>query len=89
MEIPKVTCTLTELRKLEVINLCNGKRLGTICDVEMNLFQGAITALLLPKPFDLKTVFQPEDDKWILIPWHKIERIGSDTILVRLTEEIL
>ena len=88
MDIPKITCTLADLKKLEVINLCDGKRLGSVCDVEMNLFQGTITALILTKPFDLKTVFRPEEDKWIPIPWHRIERIGSDTILVRLSEDL-
>lgn len=88
MGIPKNVCTLSELKKLEVINLSDGKNLGNVCDVEMDLFQGCITALMVPKPFDIKTVFQSEGGRMICIPWHRIERIGSDTILVRLPETI-
>ena len=87
MEIPKTVCTLTELKRLEVINLCDGKRLGSVCDVEMDLVRGVITALILPRPFDLKNLFQGEAERTLRIPWHRIERIGSDTILVRLPEE--
>ncbi|MBQ3865558.1 MAG: YlmC/YmxH family sporulation protein [Clostridia bacterium] len=86
MEIPKTICTIQELKKLEVINLCDGKKMGAVCDVEMDLFQGSITALILPKPFDIKEIFQSEETKMIRIPWHRIERIGSDTILVRFQE---
>ena len=86
MVLPKGVCTLSELKKLEVINLNDGKNLGNVCDVEMDLFQGCITALIVPKPFDIKTIFQQETSKVIRIPWHRIERIGEDTILARVPE---
>ena len=82
-------CTLSEIKKLQVINLCDGKNLGNVCDIEMNLYQGNITALIVPKPFDIRTAFQFVEDKAIRIPWHRIERIGADTILARVTEEKL
>ena len=87
MDIPKNICTLGELKKLEVINVCDGKCMGVICDVEMDLFVGNITALIMPKPFDFKEVFQPEEKRTIRIPWCRIERIGCDTILVRFPED--
>ena len=86
MEIPKTVCTLSELKKLEGVNLCDGKVLGRVCDVEMDLLQGRVTALILPRPFDLRSVFQAASDKMIFVPWHRIERIGSDTILARVPE---
>ena len=86
MDLPKSVCTLSELKKLEVINLNDGRNLGNVCDVEMDLYQGRITALIVPKPFDIRTVFQQENNKVIRIPWHRIERIGEDTILARLPE---
>ena len=33
MERTKTVCTLSELKKLDVVNLCDGKVLGTVCDV--------------------------------------------------------
>ena len=86
MEIPKNVCTLTEIKKLQVINLCDGRNLGNVCDVEMSLYQGNITALILPKPFELKSLFQPEGEKTFRVPWDRIERIGADTILARIPE---
>ena len=78
-------CTLSELKKLEVVNICDGRRLGYICDVEFDLCMGSIIAILLPKKWDLSDVFQKKDKKCCRIPWCCIERIGDDTILVRIS----
>ena len=79
-------CTVNELKKLEVINLCNGKRLGYICDVEMDLNLGAITAIFVPRRCSLSELFRRDGKKNYRIPWCQIERIGDDTILVRYEE---
>ena len=76
-------CTVNDLKKLEVINLCNGKRMGCICDVEMDLNLGAITAIIVPRKCTFFEFFQHEGKRYHRIPWCKIERIGDDTILVR------
>ena len=38
-----------ELREKEVINLCDGARLGTPCDFEFDVCDGKITALIVPQ----------------------------------------
>ena len=63
MEKVKTVCTLSELKKLDVVNLCDGKVLGMVCDVEMDLLQGNITALIVPKAFDIIHLFQPESER--------------------------
>ena len=40
-----------ELREKEVINLCDGARLGTPCDFEFDVCDGKITALIVPSVF--------------------------------------
>ncbi len=79
-------CTLSELQKLEVINLCDGSRMGTVRDIEFDLCLGNITAILVPKKLCLGDIFQKSCQKLWRIPWCQIERIGDDTILVRFDE---
>jgi YlmC/YmxH family sporulation protein len=77
-------CSLDDLRRLEVINLCDGRCLGRVCDLEFDLCMGCITAILLPKRISFFEWFQKDVKKVCRIPWCQIERIGDDTILVRV-----
>ena len=71
-----------ELRKKEIINLCDGTRLGYACDFEFNKCTAQITALIVDQNNGFLGLCS--SDK-LLIPWCKIECIGEDTILVRLS----
>ena len=74
------TCSL---REKEVINLSDGMRLGCPDDFEVNICDGRIVAIIVPRPGGFLGLGRCND---IIIPWHKIECIGEDTILVRLAE---
>ena len=78
--------TISELRCREVINLCDGGRLGFVNDVKIDLFSGRITALLLPPAGGVLGMFCRGEE--ICIPWECIERIGEDIILVRAEPEV-
>ncbi len=41
-------CTIGDLRNKEVINLCDGRRLGFVCDAEVDLDNGRIISILVP-----------------------------------------
>ena len=41
---------LCELREKEVINICDGKRLGCIVDLEFDVCTGKIEAVIIPGP---------------------------------------
>ncbi len=71
-----------DLREKEVINLCDGIRLGCPSDFEFDACDGKITALIVPRPCGFLGLSHAND---IVIPWCKIECIGEDAILVRLT----
>ncbi len=71
-----------ELREKEVINLCDGTRLGYPADFEFNVFDGSISAIVI-KRFGGFLGFGRGND--IVIPWKNIECIGTDAILVRMT----
>lgn len=77
-----VTSSFSELRNKEVINICDGKLLGCITDLEFNSCTGEITALVLPGNGILASL-SPKNR--IIIPWCDIERIGKDTVLVRFS----
>ena len=81
-------CTFSELKKLEVINLCDGSKMGCIQDLEFDLCIGTITAILLAKKIDFNELFRKGCKKYCRIPWCQIERIGDDTILVRYEENL-
>ena len=71
--------TISSLRDREVISICDGKRLGYVCDAEVDLCSGKVCSLILPGELKcLGFARQPE----IYVPFDAIERIGSDVILV-------
>ena len=70
-----------ELRKKEIINLCDGARLGYACDFEFNKCTAQIVGLIVEKNGSFLGLGAGES---IVIPWCKIECIGEDTILVRI-----
>ncbi len=39
-----------ELREKEVINVCDGERLGNVCDVDFDVKTGRILSLIIPGP---------------------------------------
>jgi len=79
--------TITDLRYKEIINLHNGHRMGFVCDTEISLPEGQVTALLVPGPARFFGLFGREED--VVIPWDKISKIGEDIILVDLEGEAL
>lgn len=83
MNQTKANCTLSDLRKLEVINVCNGKRLGYVVDIEFDLCNGNVNAIIVPKKAEISDLFCKRNQRYIRIPWCNIERIGDDIILIR------
>lgn len=70
----------SDFRQKEVINIQDGRRLGTIIDMEFNLHEGRITAIVVPGASRWLGLLKSEDD--LVIPWEKIKKIGDDVILV-------
>ena len=72
-------CNSEDFREKEVINVCDGKRLGCVSEVEFNVCDGRLTAIIVPVEGGFLGFGGKER---IVIPWEKIERIGEDVILV-------
>lgn len=75
-------CTyISELVSMEVINLCDGSRLGYPCDFELSLPEGKVMSITVPGETGGFGLGKGKEYK---IPWCKVECFGDDTILVRL-----
>lgn len=70
----------SDLKVKEVINVIDGRRLGNITDIEIDVETGRLTAIVVPGPGKFLGLFGRNDD--IVIPWEKINKIGYDIILV-------
>lgn len=70
----------TELNCKEVICVCDGRRLGFISDVRIELPEGRVTAIIVPGKGRLFGLISCRDD--FVIPWSCIKRIGPDIVLV-------
>lgn len=73
-----------DFRQKEVINICDGKRLGYICDVDVDFDSGTIKAIVVPGQGKFFGLIGSGED--IVIPWENITKVGVDTILVELEE---
>ena len=71
--------TVNALRDKEVVSVCDGRRLGYVCDLAIDLKSGRVISLIIPG--DLK-YFGFKREESCVIPWCAITRIGDDIILV-------
>ncbi|MDF2635203.1 MAG: sporulation protein YlmC/YmxH family [Pelosinus sp.] len=74
---------VSDLKLKEVINIVDGKRLGAITDIEIDVESGKLTAIVVPGNGRFLGLFGRCED--IVIPWEKINKIGFDVILVEAT----
>ncbi len=72
---------LSELRYKEVISLEDGCRCGYVGDLELDLDEGRIRALVIPGRRRFFGLFGREPDR--TIPWSAVHCFGEDTILIR------
>ena len=77
--------TFSELRCREVICLADGRRLGYVSDLEIDLNCGKILALILPGTKRWKGLFSVGQYR---VAWQEVASIGADLILVNCCEEI-
>lgn len=74
----------SDIRQKDVINITNGRRLGTIVDMHFSS-DGRISSIAVPGPFNFLNMFRGTRAD-ISIPWECIVKIGEDVILVKVNE---
>jgi len=71
---------LSELQNKDIINVKDGKKVGNLVDIAINL-EGKVQSIIVEQTKGMR-VFTSKDD--IEISWQQIEKIGEDVILVKL-----
>lgn len=74
-----------ELRQREVINISTCRSLGCMDDLDIDLKNGEVSAIIVPGPGRLCGLLGREPE--YIIPWKCIRQIGEDIILVDIKEE--
>ena len=72
-------CNSEDFREKEVVNVRDGKKLGCVSEIEFNVCDGKLTAIVVPVEGGFLGLGTKGN---IVIPWEKIVRIGEDVILV-------
>ena len=73
-------CRITDMHNKEVINICDGMRLGRVDDVEVDTCTAQLVSIVIYGQTRCLGLFGHEED--IVIGWKEIEVIGEHTILV-------
>ena len=76
---------ITELHCKEVICIGSGQRLGFISDVEIDVPEGQVLAIIVPGPCRFLGLWGRKDD--YVIPWRCICKMGPDIVLVDIKPE--
>lgn len=74
-----------ELRRKEVINVCDGNRLGFIDDLEFDPHTGKILKIIIPGPCKIFGMFGKDQE--YVIDYSCIRQIGDDVVLVEVETE--
>ncbi|MBS4024961.1 MAG: YlmC/YmxH family sporulation protein [Clostridia bacterium] len=73
---------ISDLRQRDVINVVDGRKLGHIKDIELDMEKGRVKAIVLPGSSSFFGIFSRNDE--VIVTWDKIQKIGIDVILVEL-----
>jgi YlmC/YmxH family sporulation protein len=72
---------ISEFQLKDVVNVSDGRKLGNIGDIDIDLHTGKIQAVIIAKPGRGLGLFGKGEE--IVVPWKHIVKIGEDFILVR------
>lgn len=71
---------LSDLQSKDIININDGKKIGTIIDVNINE-DGKMNSLVVERGRFLSKFSSKSE---IEIKWHQVEKVGEDVILVNV-----
>lgn len=73
---------VSEIRALEIINIEDGRRLGPIIDLDLDLEKGVIKGIIVLEASRGKGFFGGGRSGDLFINWEKVIKIGIDVILI-------
>jgi YlmC/YmxH family sporulation protein len=72
---------ISDFQAKDVVSVVDGKRLGNIGDIDINLSTGKIESIIISSYGKVLGLFGRDEE--IVIPWRNIIKVGKDVILVR------
>lgn len=72
-----------KLRDKEVININDGRSIGYVSDIEVDLDNGIIEAIVIPAQRKLFGIIGGQEQD-IVIKWDRVKTVGEDVILVEV-----
>ncbi len=69
-----------DIRDKEVINIYDGKSMGFVDDIEIDLQRGTVEGIVVPAARRMLSFFGREED--YVVRWKDVKRVGEDVILV-------
>ena len=73
-----INCNTEDFREKEVVNICDGRKLGVVVEIEFDMAEGKLTAIVVSG----ECGFFGKSKNEVIIPWCRIDKIGEDIILV-------
>lgn len=73
---------ISELRLLDIVNIKDGRRLGPIKDLDLDLERGVVKGIVVPGASRSWGFFGGGRTEDIMVPWDRVKKIGVDVILV-------
>ncbi|WP_369902940.1 YlmC/YmxH family sporulation protein [Bacillus manliponensis] len=72
---------VSEFQIKDVVNVSDGRKLGNVGDIEIDLNTGKINAIIIFRQSRMLGLFGKGEE--FVIPWQQIVKIGEDVILVK------
>ena len=76
-----------KVKNKEVINISDGRSLGFVSDIEVNLENGTIEGIIIPGERGIFSFFSKGEND-TMIKWERVRTIGDDVILVDVDAQI-
>lgn len=77
---------ISDFQTKDVINIVDGKKLGQVSDLELDLRHGRIQSIVVPGHTRFFGLFGNGGIGDVVIPWRNIVKIGLDVVLVKLDD---
>lgn len=75
---------ISDFQSKDIVNIADGKKLGSIHDLEVDIETGQIHAIYVSNHSRWSSMFQRDDE--VRVAWSQIRSIGKDIIFVELTK---
>jgi YlmC/YmxH family sporulation protein len=75
---------ISDIQSKDIVNLADGRLLGHITDLDINLNTGRVEAFIIGGGKMMS--FFGKQEQEVVIPWNNVVKIGSDVILVRYND---